>query len=791
MKQREDILAENPILEVAKRYGLEPKPNGKSYVCLCPFHKEKTPSFNIDPEKGTFHCFGCQVGGSVIDFVSLKENISIGEAFRKLSSGSSDTQSDPTRNEPEAIYDYLDADGSLIHQVCRMPGKKFKQRRPDGKGGWFWDMKGVVRKLYRLPHVLKAKQQGHIIFICEGEKDVDAMVAKGFAATCNSGGAGKWAPQYSEALTGANVAIIADKDAPGRAHAELVAASITGKCKSIRVLELPDRGEREIKDAYDWLSAGGDPGELFALVENTPEFRSQHPILAVRKASDGDENAIRGEIIDILTNDKLSATEQRTRIAKAVVCDLTGRGAFFFHKDRRDFDSSMFFDNVRKRLERIRGDTFSAWLSERLRVNRADALFRFIIAEVETAALAGEHTTGILPEAYWASTTTAVYISNGDGQMVKITAGQHCTVDNGTDGILFPVGKTLAPWSLTDPRDPFETCAIFRNAHCCTNDGKELLRAWSFSIPTNPPNKPPLCAAGPVGSGKTKTVETIAIMYGLPFVGSKVEDTGEDDFWVSMDAGGLFTLDNADTKCKWLADTVATAATGGCSPRRKLYTDSETVTLRPRAWLAITTCNPTFAADAGLGDRLLPLRMDRSNEVTSDAALVSEVIKFRDSSLSFIVQTLAAALADRAPTPAGLNSRHPDFAEFAVKIGRALGRGSEVITALRQAEQDKSLFCIENDFIGAALISYLSSGETFSGTSAELLAKLRGVDSEMEDVSAKRVGKRIAALWPHIEKVFRARRAQDGHSKAMTFTLSMPDARPANADFAEFKTAFS
>ena len=51
---------------------------------LCPFHEEKTPSFNVRPSHGTFHCFGCSEGGSVIDFVMKMEVIGFPEAVERL-----------------------------------------------------------------------------------------------------------------------------------------------------------------------------------------------------------------------------------------------------------------------------------------------------------------------------------------------------------------------------------------------------------------------------------------------------------------------------------------------------------------------------------------------------------------------------------------------------------------------------------------------------------------------------------------------------------------------------------
>ncbi len=60
------------------------KRSGKRYVALCPFHREKTPSFSIDVDKGLFYCFGCGKGGNLLTFVMEKENLSFPEAVAYL-----------------------------------------------------------------------------------------------------------------------------------------------------------------------------------------------------------------------------------------------------------------------------------------------------------------------------------------------------------------------------------------------------------------------------------------------------------------------------------------------------------------------------------------------------------------------------------------------------------------------------------------------------------------------------------------------------------------------------------
>ncbi len=60
------------------------KKSGKNYLGLCPFHKEKTPSFSVDTRKQLYHCFGCGEGGDVISFIKKVENIDFVEAAEFL-----------------------------------------------------------------------------------------------------------------------------------------------------------------------------------------------------------------------------------------------------------------------------------------------------------------------------------------------------------------------------------------------------------------------------------------------------------------------------------------------------------------------------------------------------------------------------------------------------------------------------------------------------------------------------------------------------------------------------------
>ena len=79
----DDIKSKNDIIDIISQYVIL-KRSGRNYFGLCPFHKEKSPSFSVSPDKQIFHCFGCGVGGDVFRFVSKIENTSFPEAVEIL-----------------------------------------------------------------------------------------------------------------------------------------------------------------------------------------------------------------------------------------------------------------------------------------------------------------------------------------------------------------------------------------------------------------------------------------------------------------------------------------------------------------------------------------------------------------------------------------------------------------------------------------------------------------------------------------------------------------------------------
>jgi DNA primase len=105
----ERIRAASDVVDVIGAY-LPLKKAGANFTALCPFHKEKTPSFNVNPHKQIFHCFGCHKGGDVFTFVKEYENIGFVDAVRRLAERAKiplEFENNPAAQESRHLKDQL------------------------------------------------------------------------------------------------------------------------------------------------------------------------------------------------------------------------------------------------------------------------------------------------------------------------------------------------------------------------------------------------------------------------------------------------------------------------------------------------------------------------------------------------------------------------------------------------------------------------------------------------------------------------------------------------------------
>jgi hypothetical protein len=282
-----------PIEELAARRNIKLKKQGAELVGPCPVCNDGDDRFSINITEQLFNCRFCKRGGKGgiafikfldrCEFVQACETVTGEPAPKSKPNGKDQTVVKPKKKVVER-FDYLDEGGTLLFQVERVESqnqdgsfvltaegkrkKTFWQRRPDrGRPDeWIYNLDGVRPVPYRLEELLEALAKNNVIFIVEGEGKVDLLRSWNIPATCCAGGAGKWLPEHSAFLRGANVVILSDNDEAGRNHESVVGASLHGIAASVRVLDLP--GLPLKGDVRDWAAAGHTADELWRLVES-------------------------------------------------------------------------------------------------------------------------------------------------------------------------------------------------------------------------------------------------------------------------------------------------------------------------------------------------------------------------------------------------------------------------------------------------------------------------------------------------------------------------------------------
>ena len=258
------------------------KPNGKGWQACCPAHEDRNPSLSISEGEDGRVLLKCHAGCATENVVAAL-GIKMADLMPTKLDQQVSQRAQATGQRIVKCYDYRDEQSKLLFQVVRMEPKTFRQRVPLPSGGWSWTVKNIRKVLYRLPELVAA-DLSKVVFIPEGEKDVDRLISMGLVSTCNPNGAGKWKAEYNNSLRDRLVAIFSDNDEVGREHALVVAQSLFGIAKVVKIIDLP--GLPPKGDISDWLDAGGTYGQLRELIKAAPLFKPAANGSAVPKAEE-------------------------------------------------------------------------------------------------------------------------------------------------------------------------------------------------------------------------------------------------------------------------------------------------------------------------------------------------------------------------------------------------------------------------------------------------------------------------------------------------------------------------
>ncbi len=210
-----------------------------------------------------------------------------------------------------AVYPYDDADGKRLFEIRRHePPKELRPYLPGVKYAGIQSIAKLDRPIYRLPAIRQAIDRGEQIWIAEGEKDVNALVEAGVAATCNAFGASHWESHHTDSLAGVrDVILVADADIAGWTRCQTISADLARLTPPPKIVIVQASVGN---DASDHLSAGCEledfdeltPDEITLLISSATTNRDPEPGTDIMRRDPlmGDRSPTLGNLPDVVSS---------------------------------------------------------------------------------------------------------------------------------------------------------------------------------------------------------------------------------------------------------------------------------------------------------------------------------------------------------------------------------------------------------------------------------------------------------------------------------------------------------
>ncbi len=588
-----------------------------------------------------------------------------------------------------ASYDYVDENGTLLYQVVRFEPKDFRQRRPDGSGGWVWKMGDVRRVLYRLPAVIEAVKAGRTVYVAEGEKDVATLVSFGLDATCNPGGAGKWRPEYSETLRGAHVVILPDADKPGREHAAGIAAALSGVAADVCIVELPVG-----KDVTAWRdSHGGTREKLETLILHPPE--------PARIETNCTKSPTQAEQLVALTADDVL---WHTPEGEAFATIPTRDG----HRENWQVQSKSYRDALRQRFfDRTAKIPANQALIDAIGLIEGRAEFE---GECHPAHLRIAELNG----------TLYLDLCDQEWRAVEVTPTGWRIVENPPVRFRRSRGMTALP--IPEAGGSVEALRPFINGDAETF---VLVVAWLVQAlhPTGPYMV--LVLLGEQGSGKSFLARLLRSLIDPSTMPLRSLPREERDLAIAATNSYIIAIDNVSGVSIWLSDGICRLSTGGGLPVRKLYTDQEEVFLGATRPVILNGIEGA-ATRADLLDRSVLVTLESIGEDSrrNERELLAAFEEAVPGILGGLMDAASAALANRDKVETNL-PRMADATSWIVAAEAALPwEAGAFLNAYAANRREGVAIALDADTVGTLIVQLMQNKAKWIGSATSLMSDL-------------------------------------------------------------------
>jgi hypothetical protein len=668
-------------------------------------------SKSVNLEKGMWFDHEANEGGGTIDLIRREKRFMENkDAIDWLISEGLIAKPKPGPGKIVATYDYRDEGGKLLSQTCRLDPKDFRNRRPDGNGGWIWDLKNVRRVLYNLPHVVETVARGEVVLVVEGEKDVENLRKLGVVATCNPGGTNKWRPEYNESLRGGDIALVPDNDDTGHAHVNTIGQALSGIAKRVRVLLLPDLPDKS--DASDWIAAGGTAEQLWALVDQAPDWqplpssdggeanpdaaraaaeqREQQLIDELarlsradydrRRKKSADELGIRGGTLDDLVKEAKAKSGNRRPTQADILVDLAKAAELFHAPDTTSYANIDV--NGHRETWPVRSKGFRRWLthsyfretkggapsSEALQsaLNVIEANAQYDAPEhlvhARIGGINGKIYLDLCDEAWRAVEIDAIgwRIVSSPPVYFRRTAG------------MLPLPEPVTGGSIGALR-PFLNVRCDTETRSVTDTDFVLMVSWTLGTFRDCGPYPGIGVSGEQGTAKTTALKFARNLIDPSTVPLRRLPREDRDLFIAANNNHVLGFDNISGIPSLVSDALCSLSTGGGYAARQLYSDDEEKLFdSTKPWMLNGIEDVVIRPD--LADRAILLRFDPipEDERRAEHELWASFKAERPRILGVLLDAVATGLRRLPDIRLPALPRMADFALWATACETAL-----------------------------------------------------------------------------------------------------------------------
>lgn len=511
----------------------------------------------------------------------------------------------------------------------------------------------------------------------------------------------------------------------------------------------PDRSRALWDLEVSCVLAGASREEIYIIARNSAHNKFADLIYGYDEALAYDINRAFSKVgldepgsarahIDTIRFDKIPDIKKKQDMTAVVANELNSVGQFI-----NCGDGTQWY--VREDLGRpipimMKGsESLQIMLDSMFGINATESNSGYICAALTSLASQLPQTGVKATLTYYDEPSQSLLLHTGRKEVLQITAKEVRNLSNGFSEIIFPwnaAADPLVPIFEDSPvpwwEELFGDC--FENlVSLPRNQAMALLRAWFMSVLFRNAvrTRPILALIGQPGSGKSTLCSRIyTLLYGPRKALGKI--TNPDNFDTALANDPLTFFDNVDTPERWLPDRLALAAGNSELTKRKLYTNTEVVTLQMQGYLGITAHNPQFGRE-DVADRFVLLQFERLPDGArkDETGIISRITKRRHAMWGSIVQDIQKVLATPMPTDREVpDFRVADFAKLGYWISTALDDGESFRDAINSMRNDQRKFNLEEEQM---LVEAMR-------------AAIERADGKLEGVSA-------AQLWQHLERV--------------------------------------